>query len=163
VSKLSVELQRHFFAEELAPQVTLADILDLAGERTFGFLFVILSLPSALPLPAPGYSTPFGILLFILAVQLIFGAKRPWFPQKWLNRPIELKTVQGFLKGGNSLVTKNRIGFSSSVKLRLHQFSRADYYWISDRFDGNFNDDSHSRNQYSTSYGNFCDRVWFAR
>jgi hypothetical protein len=100
VSKLSVELQRHFFAEELAPQVTLADILDLAGERTFGFLFVILSLPSALPLPAPGYSTPFGILLFILAVQLIFGAKRPWFPQKWLNRPIELKTVQGFLKGG---------------------------------------------------------------
>ncbi|MFY7804053.1 MAG: exopolysaccharide biosynthesis protein [Limnoraphis robusta] len=100
MSKLSVELQRHFFAEELAPQVTLADILDLAGERTFGFLFVILSLPSALPLPAPGYSTPFGILLFILAVQLIFGAKRPWFPQKWLNRPIELKTVQGFLKGG---------------------------------------------------------------
>ena len=33
-------------------------------------------------------------------MQLIFGAKRPWFPQKWLNRPIELKTVQGFLKGG---------------------------------------------------------------
>jgi hypothetical protein len=100
VSKLSVELQRHFFAEELAPQVTLANILDLAGERTFGFLFVLLALPSALPVPAPGYSTPFGILLFILAVQLIFGAKRPWFPQKWLNRPIELKTVQGFLKGG---------------------------------------------------------------
>ncbi|MEA5539025.1 MAG: exopolysaccharide biosynthesis protein [Limnoraphis robusta] len=100
MSKLSVELQRHFFAEELAPQVTLANILDLAGERVFGFLFVLLALPSALPVPAPGYSVPFGILLFILAVQLIFGAKRPWFPQKWLNRPIELKTVQGFLKGG---------------------------------------------------------------
>lgn len=98
--KLSVELHRHFFDEERLPQVTLADILDLAGERVFGFLFVLLALPSALPVPAPGYSIPFGILLFILAVQLIIGAKRPWFPQKWLNQPIELKTVQGFLKAG---------------------------------------------------------------
>ncbi len=100
MSKLSVELQRYFFAEERLPQVTLADILDLAGERVFGFLFVLLALPSALPVPAPGYSVPFGILLLILAVQLIIGAKRPWFPQKWLKRPIELKTVQGFLQAG---------------------------------------------------------------
>lgn len=100
VAKLSIELQRHFFEEERSPKVTLADILELAGERTFGFLFVILSLPSALPVPAPGYSTPFGILLFLLAVQLIAGSNIPWLPQKWLNHAIELKTVQGVLKAG---------------------------------------------------------------
>ncbi|WP_413162385.1 exopolysaccharide biosynthesis protein [Capilliphycus salinus ALCB114379] len=117
MSKLSVELQRYFFDEERFPQVTLADILDIAGERVFGFLFVILSLPSALPVPAPGYSVPFGILLFLLAVQLLVGSKRPWFPQGWLNRPIDLKTVQGFLKGGIpwlqkiELISRPRLSF----------------------------------------------------
>ncbi len=100
MSKLSVELQRHFFSEERSAQVTLASILDLAGERVFGFLFVLLALPSALPVPAPGYSIPFGILLLVLAIQLIIGRQRPWFPKKWLNHPIPLEKVQGFIKAG---------------------------------------------------------------
>jgi hypothetical protein len=100
MARLSVELQRYFFEEERSPQVTLNEVLQLAGERIFGFLFVILSLPSALPIPAPGYSVPFGILMFLLAVQLIGGRKRPWLPPKWVEHPIELKKVQGILKAG---------------------------------------------------------------
>ncbi len=100
MAKLSTELQRYFFEEERSPQVTLADILQLAGERTFGFLFVLLALPSALPLPAAGYSTPFGLVLFLLAIQLMSGRKAPWLPDKIMYRPLELKTVQGFLKAG---------------------------------------------------------------
>lgn len=100
MAKLSVELQRYFFDEERAPKVSLGDIIELAGERIFGFLFVILALPSALPVPAPGYSIPFGILLFLLAVQLIVGSKTPWLPQSWLNHSISLDKVQGVLKSG---------------------------------------------------------------
>lgn len=100
MAKLSTELQRFFFEEERPPQVTLSDILTIAGERLFGFLFVILSLPSALPVPAPGYSTPFGVLLFLLAIQLVFGRKLPWLPNKMLNYPMKLETVQGLLKAG---------------------------------------------------------------
>lgn len=100
MARLSVELQRYFFEEERSAKVTLNEVLQLAGERIFGFLLVILSLPSALPVPAPGYSVPFGILILLLAVQLIAGAKRPWLPQKWVNHPIELKKVQGILKAG---------------------------------------------------------------
>ena len=106
MAKLSVELQRFFFEEKRAPQVTLAEIMELAGERVFGFLFVIIALPSALPIPAPGYSIPFGILLFSLAVQLIAGASIPWLPQKWLNRPISVETVQGFVKAGTPWLQK---------------------------------------------------------
>ncbi|MGC1394259.1 MAG: exopolysaccharide biosynthesis protein, partial [Coleofasciculaceae cyanobacterium] len=54
MAKLSVELQRYFFEEERSSKVTLNEVLEIAGERIFGFLFVILSLPSALPVPAPG-------------------------------------------------------------------------------------------------------------
>jgi len=100
VARLSVELQRYFFEEERSDKVTLADILGLAGERIFGFLFVILSLPSALPVPAPGYSIPLGVAMFLLAMQLIAGAKRPWFPQKMLAGTIKLEKVQGLIKAG---------------------------------------------------------------
>ena len=99
MARLSVELKRFFF-EEPPPQVTLNQVLALSGERVFGFLFVILSLPSALPIPAPGYSVPFGILIFVLAVQLIAGAKTPWLPSRMANRSLELKQVQGVLKAG---------------------------------------------------------------
>ncbi len=100
MAKLSNELQRYFFEESRPGKVNLSDILQLAEERIFGFLLVILALPSALPVPAPGYSTPFGILIFLLAVQLITGARTPWLPPKMMNHPLELETVQGFLKAG---------------------------------------------------------------
>jgi hypothetical protein len=100
MARLSSEFQRFFFEEEPPSQVNLADFLLLAKERIFGFLFVILSLPSALPVPAPGYSVPFGILIFLLAIQLIVGSKTPWLPQKMLNHPIKLETVQKVLKAG---------------------------------------------------------------
>ena len=63
MARLSVELNRYFFEEDRSSDIKLIDILELAGERVFGFLFVILALPSALPVPAPGYSIPFGILM----------------------------------------------------------------------------------------------------
>ena len=109
MAKLSTELQRYFFEEERSPQVTLADILQLAGERTFGFFFVLLSWPSALPLPAPGYSTPFGLVIFLLAIQLMSGRKAPWLPDKIMHRPLDLKTVQGFLKAGMPWLQKLEI------------------------------------------------------
>ncbi|MCA1992339.1 MAG: exopolysaccharide biosynthesis protein, partial [Coleofasciculus sp. S288] len=101
MARLSVELERYFFEEERSsPKVTLTEVLQLAGERIFGFLFVILSLPSALPVPAPGYSTPFGLVLLLLALQLIVGAKFPWLPKKISQYPIEIKQVQGVVKTG---------------------------------------------------------------
>ncbi|MGF1542403.1 MAG: exopolysaccharide biosynthesis protein [Pleurocapsa sp.] len=100
MAKLSVELNRYFFEEAREDKVTLADILGLAGERIFGFLFVILALPSALPVPAPGYSIPFGIALFILALQMAMGRDRPWLPEKILHGSMSLKRVQGFVKKG---------------------------------------------------------------
>lgn len=100
MARLSVELHRYFFEEERSEGVILADIILLAGERIFGFLFVFLALPSALPVPAPGYSVPFGFVLFVLAVQLIAGAQRPWMPRRVMNHPIALSKVQGILKAG---------------------------------------------------------------
>ncbi|MEA5487338.1 MULTISPECIES: exopolysaccharide biosynthesis protein [Pseudanabaena] len=100
MAQLSQDLHQFFIEEPPAEQVTLASVLELAGERTFGFLFVLLALPSALPIPAAGYSVPFGIVMLLLAVQLIVGAKTPWLPSRIMHRPIAIKRVQGFVKSG---------------------------------------------------------------
>ncbi|MEO1590475.1 MAG: exopolysaccharide biosynthesis protein [Cyanobacteria bacterium J06632_22] len=120
MAKLSSELQRYFLdaAPDAAPtetgqpvadaaspgsetsDVTLDELLSIAGERTFGFLFVMLSLPSALPIPAPGYSIPFGIVMGLLAWQLIKGAKQPWLPVGWRKKGFDRQKVRGFIKAG---------------------------------------------------------------
>ncbi len=101
MAKLSVELNRYFFEEEVRDKkVTLSDILTLTGERVFGFLLVVLSLPSALQVTAPGYSNPFGIAMFFLAIQLIIGRDRPWLPDILFRGSMKLETVQKFLKMG---------------------------------------------------------------
>lgn len=100
MARLSAELNHYFFETVKTPQVTLGEILTLAGERTFGFLFVLLSLPSALPIPAPGYSVPFGVLLFLLAVQLVVGRTQPWMPASWNDKAFDLATVQKIITAG---------------------------------------------------------------
>ncbi|WP_017305872.1 exopolysaccharide biosynthesis protein [Spirulina subsalsa] len=100
MAKLSVELNRYFFEEDRNPEVTFYDILTLAGERVFGILFVLLSLPSALPVPAPGYSIPFGVVMFLLAVQLMAGRKRPWLPERMKQSTVRLTTAQRIVKSG---------------------------------------------------------------
>lgn len=81
-------------------EVTLDEIFHLAGERAFGFLFVMLSLPSALPVPAPGYSIPFGIVMGLLALQLIAGAEQPKLPQDWGKKGFGRKKVVGIIEKG---------------------------------------------------------------
>ncbi|MEO1401834.1 MAG: exopolysaccharide biosynthesis protein [Cyanobacteria bacterium J06635_1] len=114
MAKLSAELQRYFIDETMPDdqpvvtdrfyfdesKVTLDELLSLAGERAFGFLFVLLALPSALPVPAPGYSIPFGIVMLLLAWQLIKGEEHPLMPEKWRKRGFERTKVQGFIKAG---------------------------------------------------------------
>ena len=106
MAKLSVELNRYFFEEARNEKVTLAEIFNLTEERVFGFLLAILSLPSALPVPAPGYSIPFGVAMFFLAIQLIIGRDRPWLPEKFLKGSMKLETVQKFVKMGTPWVEK---------------------------------------------------------
>ncbi|OAB57293.1 hypothetical protein AY600_17800 [Phormidium willei BDU 130791] len=98
--KLSTELEGYFFAEDRRDRVSLADLVAIAGERAFGFLLVLLSIPSALPIPAPGYSIPFGIVIFWLSAQLALGRKRPYLLKRWLAKDVSLETVQGILQKG---------------------------------------------------------------
>ncbi|MEY2977118.1 MAG: exopolysaccharide biosynthesis protein [Prochlorotrichaceae cyanobacterium] len=101
-AKLSVTLSDYFLNENSsAPsQVTLGDLFTIAGDRTFYFLFLLLALPSALPLPAPGYATPFGLVIFLLAVQWMTGSHQPWIPRAWREKGINRQQVEKIVKAG---------------------------------------------------------------
>ena len=100
MARLSKELQRYFFEEERGETVNLAQVIALAQEKVFGIVLVLLAFPSALPIPAPGYSTPFGILIFLVAIQLIIGRQQLWLPLSWQRKTLKTETAQGVLKKG---------------------------------------------------------------
>lgn len=94
---LTDDLKRILARERSCSCVTLGEIFERIGDRGFGLLLLVLSLPSALPVPAPGYSTPFGILLFILALQMISGRRTPWLPARAANMGLKGKFLEGML------------------------------------------------------------------
>lgn len=78
--KLSDELELLLKTDGEA--LTVETLVARVGDRGFGLLLLVLSLPSALPVPAAGYSVPFGLLLLVLAVQMLIGKVRPVFPRR---------------------------------------------------------------------------------
>lgn len=98
--RLSVDLQTYFEAETCPETVMLEDLFGLAGERTFGFGLVLLSLPSALPIPAPGYSIPFGIGILLLSVQLVAGRPNLWLPRWAREKKFSSARMQGWVHQG---------------------------------------------------------------
>ena len=86
--------------------VRIGTLIQRLESKGFGVLLAILSLPSALPLPAPGYSTPFGIAICLLALQMFFGRQAVWLPTTLTNFKIKSKTLIQMLTAATKLLIK---------------------------------------------------------
>jgi hypothetical protein len=96
-ANLSTVLAGLLAREQAGAEVTLGEVFERIGDRGFGLLLIILSLPSALPVPAPGYSTPFGILIAVLALQMLSGRTVPWLPRRAAQTRLHGKFIDGML------------------------------------------------------------------
>lgn len=83
---------------------TIGELIERIGDRGFGLLLLILAFPAALPIPAPGYATPFGILMIILGTQIIKGRSTPWLPERFQKRKLSFSML-------NFAMTKGRFLF----------------------------------------------------
>ena len=63
-------------------ELSIGDLCSAINDKGYGLLLIILSLPSALPIPAPGYSTPFGIAIALIGIQMLGGRRTIWLPKK---------------------------------------------------------------------------------
>ncbi len=64
--------------------VTLREVIALLHGRGFVLLLMLLALPFTTPVPLPGLSTPFGLIIALIGVRLVFGEK-PWLPARLLD------------------------------------------------------------------------------
>ncbi len=61
--------------------LSIGDILTETSQRGFSLAIALLVLPFLFPMP-PGLTGPFGGACLLLSVQMIFGRRSPWLPQK---------------------------------------------------------------------------------
>jgi len=97
---------------------TLGELLEAIDDKGFGLLLIILALPSALPLPATGYSTPFGIMIVTLGVQMLRGRHTPWLPEKAKKTRLPRRLFRGMIDGGTKF-----LGW-------VEHLIRPRFYWI---------------------------------
>jgi hypothetical protein len=53
--------------------------IDAFGERAFGFVLILFSLPNCVPAP-PGIAGIVGTPVLIFGIQMLLGHKHPWLP-----------------------------------------------------------------------------------
>jgi hypothetical protein len=69
--------------------ITIGEIIEAFGERAFGFVLILFSLPNCVPAP-PGIAGVVGTPVLIFGVQLMLGHKHPWLPGFIRRRTISL-------------------------------------------------------------------------
>jgi len=80
--KLSADIARVLaaFAER---EVTLGEIVALMHQRAYSFVLLLAALPFCTPIPLPGLSTPFGLVIAFIGLRIACGM-RPWLPKRML-------------------------------------------------------------------------------
>jgi hypothetical protein len=78
-------LLRDYVAGLTGERVSLGSLRDALGDRGFGLLLFVFSVPNLVPVNIPLLSAVLGVPLVLLAAQLSYGRHKPWFPD-WLTR-----------------------------------------------------------------------------
>jgi len=98
-------------ASQPGERLTVREIMAVLQERAFALLIVLLGLPNCLPMPPP-IPLVCGLLLALVAIQIIFGRDAPWLPRQLLNRSVARTDVE------------RAVGRAIPVFRRLERFSR---------------------------------------
>jgi hypothetical protein len=73
--------------------VTIREIIEAFGERAFGFVLILFSLPNCVPAP-PGIAGIVGTPVLIFGLQMMLGHHRPWLPDIILRRSVSVATFR---------------------------------------------------------------------
>lgn len=103
-ARLSEDLRR-ILAQANGKGVTIGKIIEILHGRGFDVLIIILVLPFCTPIPLPGLSTPFGMILMFFGLRIALR-KRPWLPRRLLNVEIPYPTLTKIIKGALAVATR---------------------------------------------------------
>jgi hypothetical protein len=86
--------------------VSLEEVLTRAGERAYGILLLLLSIPCFIPVLPPGTSGVVGALMILVALQLLLGRRQLWLPARWRRKRLAPATVQAIQTKGVALLQR---------------------------------------------------------
>nr|WP_246728533.1 exopolysaccharide biosynthesis protein [Microvirga terricola] len=73
--------------------ITIGRIIEAFGERAFGFVLILFSLPNCVPAP-PGIAGIVGTPVLIFGIQMMLGRHQPWLPGFILRRSVSTATFK---------------------------------------------------------------------
>lgn len=80
-------------------RISIGVMLQLLDDRSIWALLLLLALPMALPIPAPGLSVPFGACMVLISVQLALGRHYAWLPRSLVRRSVDKAAFARLLHG----------------------------------------------------------------
>ncbi len=83
--------------------MTLGELMDSLGGRVSALLMLVCALPFCAPVSIPGLSTPFGIVIAVLAARYAVGLP-PWLPRRLRAVSLPPRIVGRVLEGGGRVV-----------------------------------------------------------
>lgn len=116
-ARLRVSEMLTAIAEAPDERLTLGEVLGALGDRTFGFVLLVLAVICVLPQPPFG-TTVFGTVLTLIALQLLIGLSEPWVP--------------GFIRRRSMARATFRLGIGKVVPTlrRIERVCRPRFSWL---------------------------------
>lgn len=101
--KLSEELTRliQLFQEK---EVTLREVISIMHGRAYTLLLILLALPFCTPIPLPGLSTPFGVVVALIGFRLSLRLK-PWLPARLLSTKLPPRFFSNLLGASRRVIS----------------------------------------------------------
>lgn len=84
--------------------VQVGEILQATQGRGYHLLLLLITLPFVGPIPLPGFSIPFGLVVCVLGLRLAVD-RGPWLPERLLRREISAAMLGRFV-GATQRVTR---------------------------------------------------------
>lgn len=80
--------------------VSLDELMDMAGRRSFGSLLLLAGLLTLAPVigDIPGVPTILGTFVFLIAAQLLVGMEHFWLPRWLLDRSVKRSSLEGAIR-----------------------------------------------------------------
>jgi hypothetical protein len=97
-------------------EITLKKIFSIFGHDSHYLLIFFLILPFLQPIPLPGLSTPFGILIAIVAY-FSYLRRPPFVPKRWEHKMLSGPTVLKIAEGSERIFEKNIFHASSTMEI----------------------------------------------
>lgn len=105
--------------------LTLKEILEVFGSDGHYVLLTFFIIPFTQPVPMLGLSTPFGVMIAIVAI-FAYLKKPPWLPKRWEAKTVSAKTVAKIAEGVEKVFEK----ISKILKPRMGAFFKEPFRFL---------------------------------